>query len=305
MALTRFFRNYFFLNTGSPGVRFRTGDKPTQMTFSELFCSTGFIKEKDDTATLTAQGFLKIAQDAASQARNSTLDVDGFTKAVMPHQLPNVYQSTVNSGVLVTSVNQALNRTGGTGKDFYIRNNMLVSAATTIGNPIIVTQVNRGSDATIDFDFSVLAAQPGQVLVNISDTQPDYLTAKISTNTTCRVAISSDIANAHTMIDVTDKIREVTMYHGTNAEYATDFAAGVGIVGTCWEGWVVCDGNTYQNSQLQNVVTPNMIGRAPFGFDTGTLAPTMGTVEANSIDTPTLPVTLFEDVVILFVKYIG
>lgn len=305
MALTRFLRNYFFLNTGNPGYRFRTGDKPTEQTFSELFCSTGFIKESADTASLLSQGFLKIAQDSAAQARNSTVDVDMFTKAVLPHMLPNVYASTVNTGITLTPVNQALNRIGGSGKDFYVRNNMKVSAAITLGNPIVVSQANNGADVTIDFNYLLLAALPGQVLVNSSDPTASYLDQAFSTATPCRISILPTNTNDTLEVNIKDKVREITMYHGTNVEYATDFTAGVGNAGTCWEGWVVCDGNTYQNSQLVNVPTPNMIGRTPFGFNAGTLNPVMGTVEVKQIDAPTIPVTLFEDVVLLFIKYIG
>jgi hypothetical protein len=305
MALIRQFRNYFFLVTGNPGVRFRTGDKPTQATFNELFCSTGFIKEKDDTASTTSQGFVKIAQDAAAQTRNSTPDIDGFTKAILPHQLPNVFKnpSFPNTAISVVSVFQNTGRVGGFGLDFLIQNTLAVtSAAQSPANPIVVTQAAPGENVVLGFNFSALAALPGQVLVNVNDPAASYLDTAFSTSTPCRISFAAAVGNDTLEVNIKDKINEVTLYHGTNAEYALDFINGIGQ--GCWTGWVVCDGNVYQNSQSQNVQTPNMIGRIPVGFDTGTLVPAMGTVVNLDADTGT-PVTIEEEVVLLFIKYIG
>jgi len=301
----RFFRNYFFLNTGSPGVRFRTGDRPTEATFRELFCSVGFLKEKDDTATATTQGFVKIAQDLFSQNRNSTVDLDGFTKAVVPHQLPNVYKNpaTPNSAITVTTLVTAAGRTGGTGLDFLIQNTMAITAAVqTPANPIVVTQANPGENAVLSFDFNALAALPGQVLVNTSDPNPSYLDSAFSTATPCRISFAAATGNDTVEINIKDKIREVTMYYGTNSEYAVDFINGVGQ--GCWSGWVVCDGNVYQNSQNVNFQTPNMIDKIPVGFNTNTLSPTMGTNVNIQANTGT-PVTIATETVLLFVMYIG
>jgi hypothetical protein len=271
----------------------------------ELFCSTGFIKESADTASLTSQGFLKIAQDTAAQTRNSTVDVDQFTKAVLPHMLPNVYKLTGNTAIAVTSVVQATGRTGGTGLDFFVQNTLAITAPVTVpANPIVVTQVNPGENATITFNLNALAALPGKVLINALDLTAVYLEDAFTTNTPCRISFDAAVGNQSVDVDIKDKIHEVTMYYGTNAEYAVDFTAGVGNAGGCWDGWVVCDGNVYQNSQSVNVQTPNMIGRIPIGFNTGTLTPTMGTATAIAADIGT-PVTIATDVVLLFVLYIG
>jgi hypothetical protein len=161
MSLIRKLRSYFFQNTGTPGVRFRKYDKPTEQTFSELFESTGFIAEKSDTATGLAQGFTKLASDSSSNSLNSTPDVDGFAKVVQPHQLPSVVKNPLKplTGVNVLKVVSGAGRTGGTGNEYQVENTMAIAAGPTPLNPIIVTQPNPGENVLLDFDFTNLATQ--------------------------------------------------------------------------------------------------------------------------------------------------
>lgn len=266
MALSRQFRNFFFLATGTPGVRFLKYDKPTEQTFRQLFDSVGFLKEKDDTATTSTQGFTKLSSDTAAQNRDSTPGADFFALSVRPHQLPNclVDPAFPLNALSITPVNQATGRTGGTGKDFIFKNTLTVTAPGP-NNPIVVTQANPGENVSLTFNFANLGLLLGQVLVNNLDPTPSYLQQAISSLSPCRLDIAPDPTNDVLEFEVKDKIGEVTMYHGTNLQFTVDFPGNIGI--GCWLGWVVCDGSSYPNSQSVMVATPDMRGKFPVGYD--------------------------------------
>ena len=276
----RFLRSFFFLITGTPGFRFRKYDKPTQATFKQLFDSAGFIKEKDDTANTVDQGFVKKAQDTASIARNTTADVDGFTKTVLPHQLPNVFANPLTplTSIAVTSANNVTGRTGGTGKDFYIENTL---AVTSISPSIIVTQGAPGEDVTLD--LSTASFDFGKVKVNALDPTATYLDSAVESYNTCRLEINTIVSNEKLSFKTKDKLYEMTMYAGTNVQFALDFPANQGAVGGCWEGWVKADGGTYLNSSSVAVTVINMPGTFPVAWGTA-LYPTIG----NQVDSAAL-----------------
>jgi hypothetical protein len=262
----RFFRTFFFLSTGTPGVRFLKYDKPTELSFRQLFDSVGFLKEKDDTSTISTQGFTKLASDAVAQNRDSTPGSDFFALSVRPHQLPNclVDPAFPLNALNITPLNQATGRIGGTGKDFIFRNTLTVTAPGPL-NPIVVTQANPGENVSLTFNFANLGLQIGQVLVNALDPTPSYLEQAITSVNACRLLIAPNVTNDTLDFEVKDKVGEVTMYHQSNAQFGIDFPGGIGV--GCWLGWVWCDGTSYLNSQAVLVATPDMKGFFPIGYD--------------------------------------
>jgi len=261
MPSPRFLRNFFFLITGAPGVRFRKFDKPTEATFKQLFDSTGFIKEKDDTAKTVDQGFVKIAQDLVVQSRNSTPDSDGFTKTVIPHQLPFVYKDPnfPFTGISVTGNVNMVNRTGGSGLDFFVRNTMAISSP---DGSIVVTQNNPGENVLLHVNTLVLPLS--KVKVNVNDPTDSYLEDSFESTTTCRLGIATRPDNEKLQLTYRDKVREMTMYSGTNVQFAIDFPGNIGM--GCWAGWVMADGGTYANSSSIPVTVQDMRGVFPVGY---------------------------------------
>lgn len=55
----------------------------------------------------------------------------------------------------------------------------------------------------------------------------------------------------------------IMMLHRQSDLDCFDMETGLG--SACWEGWVVCDGGTYTDSDGNNVVVPNMLNRFPVG----------------------------------------
>ena len=119
-AASRRARAYFFINTGTPGVRFLQYDEPTEQTFFELFESVGFISDCRDTAKKNEQGFVVCAKDIDAIQRDSTPDANGYTKSVLPHQLPNVYAKEDGCGIEITEVINTRDCCDGTAKDFEV-----------------------------------------------------------------------------------------------------------------------------------------------------------------------------------------
>lgn len=285
--MNRYLRNFFFLVTGTPGVRFRKYDKPTQATYQQLFDSVAFMKESSDSATTTQQGLGKIAQDTDAINRNSTPDADAFTKILKPHMLPNVLAnpSTPGTGIAVTTANNATGRTGGTGKDFYIQNTMGITSSSP---EIVVTQPAPGEDAVISFNSTGLPL--GKVMVNASDPTPSYLEDAIETDNTCRVKIQANGTNEKLQINYRDKVGECTMYAGTNVMFATDFPANIGT--GCWAGWVLADGGVYNNSAGSPVTVPDLGGYMPVGYISAGLYPTLRSHTDNTAASGANSVTL-------------
>ena len=263
MVGPRYLRNFFFLVTGNPGVRFRKYDKPTQSTFVQLFDSVGFIKEKDDTATTSAQGFTKLAIDSNAISRNSTVDADGFSKVVQPHQLPNVFKnpSFPNTAIDVISANNSTGRTGGTGKDFYIKNTL---AVTSTSPELVVTQTNPGENVSLALNTALLGA--GKVYVNALDPTISYLEDAVESGNTCRLTIAPNGTNEKLKFTVKDKLLEMTIFAGNNAQFNTYFPGNQGLIGSCWEGWVLANGGTYLDSSGSPVTVVDMSGYFAVGY---------------------------------------
>lgn len=272
MVGPRFLRNFFFLVTGNPGVRFRKYDKPTQATFQQLFDSVGFLKEKDDTSTTSTQGFVKLALDTNAISRDSSVDADQFSKVVQPHQLPNVFKNpaTPNTAITVSSANNTTGRTGGTGKDFYVQNTMSVTSSSPA---IVATQTNPGENVVLSLNTTGLDL--GKVLVNVSDPTASYLEDAVESGNTCRLDIAANVTNEKLTLTVKDKILEMTMFAGSNIQFSTYFPANQGLAGSCWEGWVLANGGTYTNSSGSPVTVLDMGGYFPVGYKSPGNYPTL------------------------------
>lgn len=232
--MTRYLRNQFFGPVGTDYDNFSTQNRPSESRFKKLFASIGWIKEKDDTATTTTQGFAKISGDVKAADYDSTLDSDGFTKVLVAHHLPFVISEnqyslgTDDSAISVRVVYNDRYRTGGDGRTFIIQNTLAI----TSDSPIIeVTQGNPGENASLDVnDVALNAAIESSASFQALE---ETVTTSIATT-------------------ITGKIGEVKMYSffnehlgDTNSEFDE---AGIGraedVEGATggWSGWVVLAG---------------------------------------------------------------
>lgn len=109
--------------------RFLKDNVPSESVFKKLFESIGFKLNKEDTATTSQQGFVKIASDANTISRTSNATND-FTAAVVPHQLPEVISAltindtedsfTIVDNIRIASVTRSI---GGNSRRVYMINN--------------------------------------------------------------------------------------------------------------------------------------------------------------------------------------
>lgn len=291
-TFTRRTRSFFQGARGTQYEKFSMWNHPTEKIFKWLFQSVGFIYEKDDTASTDEQGFVKISGDAAVVLRDSTKDLDGYTKIVLAHQLAIVAgdneningSGDVNNRLDVTAYNTTTGRTGGTGITFIVKNTM--KGTVDIGLTFIgITQVNSGNDFKLTFDSSAFNTE----IVNSS-----------AYNT-----LLNTVSNIENKI-VTGKLGEIKMYGfvetlgATNCEFdangigradGTDGATGI------WEGWVILGGQTIASINALGADTtitarlsksgnlPNTKQSYPVGIDTGSSSYDVGYdgVGANSV----------------------
>tara|TARA_R100000093_G_C1942537_1_gene72770 strand:- start:520 stop:1713 length:1194 start_codon:yes stop_codon:yes gene_type:complete len=275
-ASDRHSRGYFFINTGTPGVRFLQYDKPTETTFLELFQSVGFISDCRDTAKKEEQGFVVCAKDPQSEARDSTPDSNGFTKAVIPHQLPNVYPMDGSCGIAVTEVINPRNCCDGTAKDFELENTMVVSAANldTCDNPspLGVIQAGPGCEAIVTFDATSVfncdgvVVPPGQVTVCCTDTTAVCLSEAFTTTTPCFVEIEPTTTDPCEIdIRVTPfLVDEIRLFAGNTSQLGSGQ----------YTDWYLCDGNNG---------TIDLRGKYPIGFDGNVYSPIGGTLGNHDV----------------------
>tara|TARA_R100001594_G_scaffold36459_4_gene66235 strand:+ start:38210 stop:39538 length:1329 start_codon:yes stop_codon:yes gene_type:complete len=249
-------RAYFFLNTGTPGVRFLQYDEPTEGTFRELFDSVGFLSDCRDTAKKEEQGFVVCAKDQNAIDRDSTPDANGYTKSVLPHQLPNVYAKDDGCGVEVTQVINTRDCCDGTALDFEVTNTMVVDDnddkdVNGNPNPVEVTQAGPGCDTHISFkptdvhNDNGVQVEPGKVVVCPDDTESKYLSEVLTTETPCTVDISAKDTDADGNCEVVVNVKpwllgEIKMISGTVLNDTTCFAGSIGV--GQFEGWHICDG---------------------------------------------------------------
>lgn len=151
----RFLRNYFFTPTAPsstiPGHRFLNKDQPKQKDFEELFGSIGFLGEKDDAATTTEQGFVRLATDQQVIDRNSLPDSSGFVPVVQPHQIPIIEGEWVNQT--------------------FVANTNLIN---NFGAPTISSIASQscqfykvGDTYDIQFSFDIILSGPGSLLIEL------------------------------------------------------------------------------------------------------------------------------------------
>ena len=296
-AQARKARSYFFLNTGTPGVRFLQYDEPTEGTFRELFEAVGFISDCRDTAKKNEQGFVVCAKDTDSEARDSTPDSNGYTKAVLPHQLPNVYAKESGCGIEVVDVINTRNCCDGTAKDFEVTNTMIVDDNNDKDindnpNPIEVTQSGPGCDTSVFFNpvdvhnANGTQVEPGKVVVCEDDTESQHLSEVFTTGTPCTTKITAqdDDGNGSCKINI-DVVPflcdEIRMFGGKDTVSAC-FPSGVGQ--GQYEGWYLCNGDNGTIDLQEKFIT----GYKPLSDDHGIIGFGAGDnrVELSQTQTP-------------------
>lgn len=267
--MIRFLASWFFQNTGNPGSRFLQGDNPTEQTFRNFLNSIAFIRRKEDTAKLNEQGLAKCTDDPAAETRDSSQGPEQMTKFIQAHQLPNVKADTGfgGLGVKITEVSSTLNRTGGSGKDFLIKNTHQITGIP----PISVTSQYDVTTDTLLFSIEVDQAQlnaleTGRVRVTSNDTTLDYLFQKlVSLNPNLVFTVLGAGGNESMAINWVERVGEVKMFFG---DVATVFAGSYNNTpGHVWRGWALCNGGTYNS-----ILTPDMRGNVPVGYNPDVIA---------------------------------
>lgn len=215
MSLTRRLRNYFFGPDGESYKKFSTGNKPDKRMFMYLFDSIGFLKESDDTATTTMQGYCKLITDAKAYELDSTKDIDNYSLVVQPHQLPSV-----SSGNHISITKSQVSRTNGIGTNYEVSLDLFLFS----NNDIL--SINEEED-TIIFDINT---------ENLNSTIDD----QINSNETIS-QLEEDVELLQT--NVNGKLGEIKMYSYSNKSLGdTDFSFdtnGIGRKDTEWEGWII------------------------------------------------------------------
>lgn len=215
MSLTRRLRNYFFGPDGESYKKFSTGNKPDKRMFMYLFDSIGFLKESDDTATTTMQGYCKLITDAKAYELDSTKDIDNYSLVVQPHQLPSV-----SSGNHISITKSQVSRTNGIGTNYEVSLDLFLFS----NNDIL--SINEEED-TIIFDINT------EKLNSTIDDQ-------INSNETIS-QLEEDVELLQT--NVNGKLGEIKMYSYSNKSLGdTEFSFdtnGIGRKDTEWEGWII------------------------------------------------------------------
>lgn len=88
----RVLKKWFFEITATPlkrGTRFLRLDQPVEQTYRNLVDSVPFFEEQEDRAKDTQQGLVYAATDAEAKSFDES-ELSSKTKAVQPHQLPEV-----------------------------------------------------------------------------------------------------------------------------------------------------------------------------------------------------------------------
>jgi hypothetical protein len=271
MSLTRRLRSYFFGPDGESYKKFSTSNKPDKSMFNNLFQSLGFLKESDDTATITQQGFVELSGDVDAANCDSTKHTTRqYAKVVQPHQLPII---DAGNGVSVAKNSNATGRTGGNGNRYTVSNNMSVTKAS--GSILDVTQTGgAGNDVVLDVNNTALDTLIG---------------AKI----TSQVGTPATIASVTTVSNKVDsgKIGEVRMYSSYNRTLGDSLfefdvngvGRNIGIDGAKgdWVGWIIIKGqgqgsfpgynddivkNIFYNPALNTYTAPDTTSRVPIGY---------------------------------------
>jgi hypothetical protein len=152
--MIRFLRAWFKMTVVTKD-RFRTGDKPSQLSFDRLFDSYACMLELADTATNIKQGLARLATDVEAYNRAQT-NTDGQAMVVTPWQLPNIISSDSSVGITKSSESLTGGRTG-TKYDFVsgISIEQLLAGAlqpvtvTKVGNVYKIGWTGAASSATL------------------------------------------------------------------------------------------------------------------------------------------------------------
>jgi microcystin-dependent protein len=270
MSLTRYFRNYFKQTVPSKD-RFRTGDDPSQTNFDKLFDSVGMIKDPDDKATNSEQGFTRTATDAEAIGRAVTA-ADDLAMSVTPHQIPSYESSDSTIGITESTLSLG---GGKSRKKIDITNLMTVTEDNPGTQPVIVTQSAAGKNVVIGWDDDLLPTK-GKVMPDSTE-DPQYLIDALESRdgsidiALSPPAVTSPNKKVNLQIVKFGMTKQITMWYGTAAEMATQFPGGYCTTGE-WTGWAIADGGTYNS-----VVTPDLRALFPVGYD-ATDYPNIGTV---------------------------
>jgi hypothetical protein len=216
MSITRRLRSYFFGPDGESYKKFSTGNKPDKRMFSYLFDSIGFLKNSDDTATTSMQGFCKLSTDAKTYALDSTKDIDSYSLVVQPHQLPSI-----TAGKYISLTKSEVERsTGGIGANYEVSLDLNIYS-----NSDILTITEEDNTYILNIDAEEL---------NIA------IDNQIESNDTI-TELEEDVESLQT--NVNGKLGEIKMYSYSNKGLGdTSFAFdvdGIGRKDTDWEGWII------------------------------------------------------------------
>jgi len=108
-------RSYFFSSMmGSLGRLFRTGNKPDEKAFKDLFSSILFFKESGDTAKENTPGHAKKETDQRAKNREG-IHVDGQTRVVSAHQLTELSVRDNTDGTVIHASKTDGDQVDGTG----------------------------------------------------------------------------------------------------------------------------------------------------------------------------------------------
>lgn len=178
-------KTYFFTGIDGPtGHVFNTGNKPKKSDYQNLFDSVPFILDVADTAKENESGHIKIETDLRASNR-SLPGTDGFSRAVMAHQLP-VIKNTNSVGDVVVSTTtmngitiDEVTRTDGTKtrRDYVIRSGL--SFSSPLGS-LIITPILNGYTLEVNPAIS----DTYKVMSDAGDPTPDYLDAKLGNGLT-------------------------------------------------------------------------------------------------------------------------
>jgi hypothetical protein len=230
-------KTYFFTGVDGPtGHLFRTGNKPKRADYETLMDSVPFILDPADSAKENEAGHTRIETDSRAIGR-SLPAADGFSRAVLAHQLP-VIKGTLDVGDVVVSTTtvsgitiKEVTRTDGT----RIRRDYIITSGLSLTSPlgsIVITPVANG----FELEVNPAITDTYKVMGDAGDGVPGYLSAKVGSGLT--------VDGTHRIVPVIDPA-------------ATNVALSVGILGFSAQ-LNYAGTNTIQLLNPGGVLTPNV-----------------------------------------------
>lgn len=190
-------KTYFFTGVDGPtGHLFRTGNKPKRADYETLLDSVPFILDVADTAKENESGHIKIETDSRAIGR-SLPAADGFSRAVLAHQLP-VVKGALDAGDVVVSTTtvsgitiKEVTRNDGTRirRDYVVTSGLSLTSA---AGSIVITPIANG----FNLEVNPAIVDNFTVKADAGDVAPGYLDAKVGNGLT--------VNGAHQIVPVID-----------------------------------------------------------------------------------------------------